>query len=596
MQLIATPPRCSSLYRKILNFLSRTTRLVVNELPLFVMLMIYSTIPTYFDGPYIYKTYLMLVVPQCILPTLILCLLASWKRLMWWLVFITANMMFTLELGCYFSQHCRLNSCIAILIMQSNLSESVEFLESTLPQVLKAVATGLAIAVAILVWNYIWKRKFLYTCNLRSMVNGMIGRSIGVMLIAISVYGGLVGFKVARYHADYWTRMWDMSDASTYITYYYDFKDSFFNPEMQNLDILKRSIAEADVKCIEVPERLTIVYVVGESFSRARSSLFGYPMCVNPNLAREFEAGRLIVFDNVITHSPRTLDVYRAMLSTWDILGKEKFTDFALLPALMKKGGYHVSYFDNQSLINSGKGFDFGCTYFFSDKEIRDLSVDSYNDEIKRYDGELVECFPPCSHSALQFTIYHLMGQHVMFKSRYPEDFSYFKPEMYPPGMYTRKQAEIVAQYDNATLYNDYVLGQIINQLRDKPSVLIYAPDHGEQVYDYRDEMGRNIKASLDNVRIFYEVPAFVWVSDKYKLLFPEKIEAMNRNIHKAIYNSDLPHTVLDIAGIKTRRLSGGFSLVEDGPGRPIRMIGDINYDAMRDTIATFRMRYELPK
>ncbi|MDE6109953.1 MAG: hypothetical protein K2F72_06690, partial [Muribaculaceae bacterium] len=124
----------------------------------------------------------------------------------------------------------------------------------------------------------------------------------------------------------------------------------------------------------------------------------------------------------------------------------------------------------------------------------------------------------------------------------------------------------------------------------------IYAPDHGEQVYDYRDEMGRNIKASLDNVRIFYEVPVFVWVSDKYKHLFPEKVKALNRNIHKAIYNSDLPHTVLDLAGIKTKNFSSEYSLVEDGPGRHIRMIGNIDYDAMRDTIASFRMRYEIPQ
>ena len=174
MQLIAIHLSCSSLYRSILNFFSRITRLVVNELPLFVMLMIYSTIPTYFDGPYIYKTFLIVVVPQCILPTLILCLLASWKRPMWWLVFIIANIMFTLELGCYFSQYCRLNSCIAILIMQSNLSESAEFLESSLPQVLKAAAAGLAVAAAFLAWNYVWKRKFVYACNPLSMVNGMI--------------------------------------------------------------------------------------------------------------------------------------------------------------------------------------------------------------------------------------------------------------------------------------------------------------------------------------------------------------------------------------------------------------------------------------
>lgn len=48
----------------------------------------------------------------------------------------------------------------------------------------------------------------------------------------------------------------------------------------------------------------------------------------------------------------------------------------------------------------------------------------------------------------------------------------------------------MIAEYDNATLYNDYVLKILLIYLEIKYGSPLFS-DHGEEIYDYRDSYGR---------------------------------------------------------------------------------------------------------
>lgn len=571
------------------KFCRHITDLVYAQLPLFVMLVVYSTIPTYFDGPYTYKTYLVVVLPQAVLPAILLCKLASLRRWLWWTVFVLANLFFTVELGCFFCQHLRLRSMVAIMFMQTNVSESVEFIESAIGHIAKAVVVS-ALLISFFV---IIKKKWDKYYREHPLSRRAPAALPGLLLIVLSVFSIFVYIRIVSYFREYYKRLEDMNTASTFIAYPYALVDSFFNPDMQGLDRLEATLDAIPVCEPASSDSISVVYVIGESFSRAKSSLSGYKMNVSPLLERESAEGNLFVFDNVISHSASTIDVYRAMLSTWDILGEGDFVDFPLLPAILKKNGFHVAYFDNQSVTTGTTGFDFGCSYFFSDKRIVEKSIDEFNTEKYDLDGDLVDNYQPALDKNRNITIYHLMDHHVLFSKRYPEEFSYFTAEDYPHGMYTEKQAAQVAHYDNATRYNDFVLSSVIDKLRDKVAIMVYAPDHGEQVYDYADEMGRDQRITAANIRVFYEVPVFVWVSDKFKERYPDKIDALKENAHKAIYNSDLPHTILDAADVVTPTYQQELSLFQTGPGRHQRFIKGVDYDAARDSIAAVKMRYE---
>lgn len=344
-------------------------------------------------------------------------------------------------------------------------------------------------------------------------------------------------------------------------------------------------------------DSLTVVYVIGESFTRCRSSIFGYPYETNPLLGKELADSSLMIFYNVISPSHLTSDVYRTLLSTYDVQGDRSFESYPLLPVLMKKAGYKVSYLDNQTSIAHKIG-DVECTYFLANEKIRDYCFDFYNDKIEAYDGDFVNKYtsPYMDCSGNSLTIYHMMGQHTTYSERYPENFAHFTKADYAhfEGL-SEKGAATMAEFDNATLYNDYVMYTLIEKFRGKTAILIYSPDHGEEVYDYREVGIRGIEAPIASVRLYYEVPVMIWMSDSFRQKYPGIVSALRSNKHKAIYNSDLPQTILDIAGIRTGTFNPDVSLIRDGAGRTHRHVQtrDFDYDAMHDEIYRHKYRYE---
>lgn len=425
-------------------------------------------------------------------------------------------------------------------------------------------------------------------------------RCAGFIIVMSTIYSPYTIYRIAIWSKDYNHRLRlpkRLNLACTWITYGYALNDVFNNPNLNSLPHLVETLSNTEVILDEPTDSLTVIYVIGESFSRNRSSLYGYPYDTNPLMTKELTDSSLIIFDNVISRWHVTYEVYRTMLSTYNIQDDKSFESYPLLPALMKKAGYKVSYLDNQQSIANGVG-DVHCTYFLNDYTVRDSCIDMYNDDIEEYDADFVNKYvsPYTGNSKNTFTIYHLMGQHSQYKLRYPESFAHFNKDNYSQikGL-SETGAEVMSEYDNATLYNDFTLHTIIDMLRDKIAILIYAPDHGEEAYDYREVGCRENNSPITSVRLYYEVPVIIWMSKHFREKYPEKVSALRSNMHKAIYNSDLPHTILDIAGIRTATFNPEVSLLRNGAGRTNRhvMWHNIDYDAMHDEIYRQKLRYE---
>ena len=61
------------------------------------------------------------------------------------------------------------------------------------------------------------------------------------------------------------------------------------------------------------------------------------------------------------------------------------------------------------------------------------------------------------------------------------------------------KQRNVLADYDNAILYNDSIVDAIISRFEDKEAIIIYMPDHGEECYEgNRGFICRNHSAAID--------------------------------------------------------------------------------------------------
>ena len=302
-------------------------------------------------------------------------------------------------------------------------------------------------------------------------------------------------------------------------------------------------------------EAPVIVLVIGESFNRNHSSLYGYHLQTSPLMERESSKGSLTVFTDV--HTPTNGTDY-AMRYIFSLKGCEKddttMSQFILMPAVMKKAHYNVAYFDNQYTRSSGGYFDYSCGYFLNPQYINDHCFDYRNRETKAYDGDFVNFYRNkflTAHGS--FNIIHLQGQHFNAALRYPESHTVFKASDVQRNDLNDSQRQKVAEYDNATRYNDYVLGMIIDCFRKTDGVVVYLSDHGEQIYDgVEQNYGRffgneNDQETLNNV---YHIPMMVWCSDSFMENHHSLYERIKASANRYFCSADIPYFIFDLAGV----------------------------------------------
>lgn len=314
-----------------------------------------------------------------------------------------------------------------------------------------------------------------------------------------------------------------------------------------------------------------IIVILGESYSYFHSSLYDYEKATNPLLQNELLQGDLTIFDNVIAPSDHTSAVMRSIFSVGDGL-----SNTPLFPACFKNAGYRTIMYNNQYFIGEGERF------FLSDLDISSAMFSARNANGYAFDGNLVAAMNPVDSNSL--CIIHLMGQHYSYEDRYPKEFKQFTADDYDKSKYTDRQREFIAHYDNATLYNDYVIDQIIRKHEDKNCILIYFSDHGEEVFECRDYMGHGNAAHSPNIDLQIKVPFMIWASDKYQQNYPDKMERIKRAINFPITTNDIGHFLLDLADIRTEWLDYSRSFISDqyDTTRHRIVLNSIDYDAIK--------------
>ena len=151
-------------------------------------------------------------------------------------------------------------------------------------------------------------------------------------------------------------------------------------------------------------------------------------------------------------------------------------------------------------------------------------------------------------------TFFHLFGQHVKAKDRYPQEFECFHASDYPERTeLNENQRQEVAEYDNATRYNDYVVDKIISLFKEQDAIVIYFSDHGDEVNDYRPRIGRSYDFADMESKGFhcqFDVPFVIYVTDLFKQNHPDIVQEIEMSTNRRFMTDDLPHLVLYLAGI----------------------------------------------
>lgn len=185
--------------------------------------------------------------------------------------------------------------------------------------------------------------------------------------------------------------------------------------------------------------------------------------------------------------------------------------------------------------------------------------------------------------------IIHLMGQHVDAKNRYPDiaQYNYFSKDsiLRKDSYLTDTKKQEIAEYDNATRYNDEVIKKVIDFNRDKNSVIVYFSDHGEEIYDYRDHKGRDLSSSnitYDYLRSQHEIPFMIWCSDLFLSNNPTTIKMIKSSIDKPFMTDNLSHLLFHLGGIMSSYYKPKKDLLGEGYECGKRIVHDTDYDVIR--------------
>ena len=480
---------------------------------------------------------------------------------------ITYVLVLTLEAMYIFLQlnfEMTLGPRVLILIAETNGKESSEFIKTYALTSKSLWCYG--IMAAIIAWAAVmeWKRKAFNQLTRFKAVKWILT----ILLLPLILSGAYLSHNYVKLamckhslNLERWVKDFGI-DALDHlsITYY-----SLCYLKVSDADISKAIAVAQHVKqtapTITEPDSLNVVFVLGESYIKSHAALYGYEHNTTPNLNAERDRGNLIVFTDMITPYNATYSVQKNVFALNDKGADEMWYDKPMVPTVLKQAGYKVFFWDNQRNYSKHEMFTITVNSFIYNDKIAALSYDETSNCPIGIDGNLLVDFKKNSkvpRGKHNFFMFHLVGQHVHPVGRYPKKSGF---DVFTADSVTKKAPYLnkdkrtyIAQYDNATYYNDEVMKRIINMWRDENTVIIYFSDHGDEAYDYRDHVGRNSVRKPD-VNLFHcdnDVPFMIWCSDKFIKKHPQLVCDLRRAATLPGMITDASYLMLRLAGVNS--------------------------------------------
>jgi heptose-I-phosphate ethanolaminephosphotransferase len=343
-----------------------------------------------------------------------------------------------------------------------------------------------------------------------------------------------------------------------------------------------------DSCCYRVPN---IVLVIGESYNKHHSQLYGYRKPTTPFQKALADEGSLVAFTDVVAPWNLTSFVFKHFLSLHAVGDSGEWCDAPLFPEVFRKAGYHVTFITNQFQSEAKEAvYDFSGGFFLNNPEMSKRQFDTRNNSLYRYDEGVLKAYDQLKprNQAHNLVILHLMGSHVEYRARYPQPARrFFTPQNANRPELTKKQRYILSDYDNSVRYNDSIVYAVTRRFVDKDALVIYMPDHGEEIFDGSPFMyGRMHGANIDYrlARNEMEIPFWIWGSPQYIENHPYGWQAIQDAKDRPMMTDVLPHLLLYLAGISTPAYRPEYNVIapEYNTKRPRILKGTTDYNLLK--------------
>jgi lipid A ethanolaminephosphotransferase len=263
-----------------------------------------------------------------------------------------------------------------------------------------------------------------------------------------------------------------------------------------------------------------IILVVGETARADRFSLNGYTKETNPELRKQ----GVVSLTDVSACGTSTGESVPCMFSVMKRKNFDRQDALHIENALdvLAKNGVQILWRDNNS---DSKGVAVRMQY----EDFKSTTLNPVCDEECRDIGMLsgLDKFITAKGSKDILIVLHQMGNHgPEYYRRYPKEFERFTPTCKSSDLQNCTQQEIDNAYDNAILYTDFFLSQVIDFLKkyddQYETAMLYVSDHGESL----GEHGIYLHAApyIIAPKEQTHIPAIVWMGQH----FDYKIDQLN--------------------------------------------------------------------
>lgn len=327
----------------------------------------------------------------------------------------------------------------------------------------------------------------------------------------------------------------------------------------------------------ETPASPVVVLVLGETSRYDHWQVNGYARETSPRMAKR----ELVSFDSCFSVANLTTVSVPFILSRATPTHQELYLQEKSVVDAFHEAGYETSWiadqsFNNHFLLRIAESCDH--THYFMPRN-NELLLDTV---LLAPVKERTHSKPPYEgwSEKPQMMVVHSLGCHFKYSQRYPDEFQHFVPDMKgmrigalipdfdsisegirlnnrrnSPALVKNVQNVLVNSYDNAIRYTDYFLDSLIEILEesDRPAVMVYVGDHGENLMD--DERHMLLHGTYAGSVWEYHVPLFVWMSEEYQSMYPDKMTTLRENKSKKMTTMYLFHSLLHLGGIRYRHI-----------------------------------------
>ena len=481
---------------------------------------------------------------------------------------------------------------IIMLLGETTLKETREFF-STFLLTKESVLAIILILLGIFIVYIVERRKKIIDRSLSCFFDNIICRIVLICILFLGTFQLVKGYAqiLACNNIDELPVDGYRNDVVTESFY------SLYSIRLVNKEMHKAIVETTHIKQSSMQgDSLNVIYVIGESYIKHHSQLYGYDLPTTPLLQKEKDNGNLFIFKNVITPYNYTSLALKNTFSINSFNDNEKWSDYPFFPAIFKKAGFNVYFWDAQRGDEEQFLSVFSLNSFLYNKEIKKIAYTQTDHGTYSYDDELINNFENSHVKRAKWNLFmfHLWGQHHECAQRYPHinKFNRFsaKDIKRTVSYLTESKKQAIAEYDNATYYNDYVVEHIINLFRNENTVLVYFSDHGEEIYDYQDSKGRtnlirggqNLKKGLE---CQYSVPFVIWCSDKFKNKNPKIMEQIRCSLTKPFSTDNVSQLVFYLSGLKTSYYNSNRNILSPTFKIKERILGNgMNYDKIMNS------------